>query len=91
MRNPPRAQMVTRTSMMIRRDSAFAGAYVIGEEAVLILSAISGISDVRVEGQFVDRANLSFIWDSARTNFDFRPDFQQLDRMLQTKGMHRMQ
>jgi hypothetical protein len=89
--SPPRAQTVTRTAIMIRRDSAFAGTYVIGEEAALILAAISGISDVRIESQFVDRANLSFVWDNARTNFTFRPDFQQLDRMLQTKGMHRMQ
>jgi hypothetical protein len=76
---------------MIRRDSAFEGTSVIGVEAASILSAVSGISDVRVESQYVDRANLSFIWDSARSNFDFRPDFQQLDRMLQTKGLHRMQ
>ena len=91
MQNPPRVQPVKRTSMMIRRDSAFSGTYVIGEEAVSILSSVSGISDVRVESQYVDRANLSFIWDIARSNFDFRPDFQQIDRMLLTKGMHRMQ
>ena len=91
MQNPPRVQPVKRTSMMIRRDSAFAGTYVIGDEAVSILSSVSGISDVRVESQYVDRANLSFIWDIARSNFDFRPDFQQIDRMLLTKGMHRMQ
>jgi hypothetical protein len=91
MQNPPRVQTAKRTSMMVRRDSAFAGKYVIGEEAVSILSSVGGISDVRVESQYVDRANLSFIWDDARSNFDFRPDFQQLDRLLQTKGMHRMQ
>jgi len=80
-----------RNSMMIRRDPAFTGEGVIGTEAALVLASVSGISDVRVESQFVDRANLSFVWDVARTNFTFRPDFKQLDGLLETKGMRRMQ
>ena len=80
-----------RNSMMIRRDPAFIGEGAIGAEAALVLAAVSGISDVRVESQYGDRANLSFIWDVARSNFDFRPDFQRLDRLLETTGMRRMQ
>ena len=80
-----------RNSMMIRRDSAFVGEGLIGAEAALVLASVSGISDVRVESQYADRANLSFIWDVARTHFDFRPDFQRLDGLLETKGLRRMQ
>jgi hypothetical protein len=84
-------QAIARSSMMIRRDPAFTGPEAIGVAAAPILSSVSGISDVRIESQYVDRANLSFIWDLARSNFDFRPDFERLDAMLQTKGMRRMQ
>jgi len=91
MRAPATTQTVARSSMMIRRDPAFPGEQAIGAEAAPILSSVSGISDVRVENQYADRANLSFVWDLARSNFDFRPDFERLDAMLQTKGMRRMQ
>jgi hypothetical protein len=80
-----------RTSMMVRRDAAFAGTYVIGTEAALILSTIRGITDVQVENQYVDRAYLSFTWDGGRNKFDFRPDFEQIDQQLKVKGMRRMQ
>lgn len=91
MRTQATRQTVARSSMMIRRDPEFSGREAIGVEAVPILSSVSGISDVRIESQYVDRANLSFIWDLARSNFAFRPDFERLDAMLQTKGMRRMQ
>ena len=80
-----------RTSMMVRRDAAFAGTYVIGTEAALILATIRGITDVQIENQYIDRANLSFTWDGGRNKFDFRPDFAQIDQLLKSKGMHRMQ
>jgi hypothetical protein len=75
---------------MIRRISSSAEVSVIGAEASQILSEISGISDVRVENQSIDRATLSFDWDTRRSNFDFRPDFDTIDQKLQAKGIHRM-
>lgn len=80
-----------RCSMMVRKESSSVEISVIGTEASQVLSAIDGISDVRVENQYIDRAILSFDWSDGRSNFDFRPDFDVIDRNLQAKGMHRMQ
>ena len=77
--------------MMVRRDASVAGNYVIGTEAALILATIRGITDVQVENQYVDRANLSFTWDGGSHKFDFRPDFAEIDQLLKIKGMRRMQ
>ena len=80
-----------RSSMMVRRESSSREVAVIGEQASLVLSSIQGISDVRVENQYVDRATLSLRWKVGGSNFDFRPDFEKIDQQLQAMGMHRMQ
>jgi hypothetical protein len=80
-----------RSSMMVKRESAWVEIYVIGTEASKVLAAVRGISDVKIENQYVDRATLSFEWDGGRSNFDSRPDFDEIDKSLQSKGMHRMQ
>lgn len=80
-----------RSSMMVKRESASAGIYVIGTEALKVLSAVSGITDVQIENQYVDRATLSFKWNGGRSNFDSRLNFDEIDKNLQSIGMHRMQ
>ena len=80
-----------RSSIMVKGTSAPAEIYVIGAEASQVLSAVRGITDVRIENQYVDRATLSFRWDGGRSNFDSRLNFDEIDRNLQSRGMHRMQ
>ena len=80
-----------RSSMMIKRVSSSDETYAINAEASGILSAVRGITDVRVENQYVDRVTLSFEWDGGLSNFDSRPNFGQIDMNLQAKGMYRMQ
>lgn len=77
--------------MMVKRLSASTESYVIGKEASEVLAAVAGISDVKIENQYVDRATLSFEWKAGRTNFDSRLNFDDIDRILQSRGMHRMQ
>jgi hypothetical protein len=77
--------------MMVKRESTSAESYVIGTEASKVLSAISGITDIKIENQYVDRATLSFDWNGGKTNFDSRLNFDEIDKNLQAKGMHRMQ
>ena len=77
--------------MMVKRESSWVEVYVIGTEASKVLSEVRGISDVRIENQYVDRATLTFEWDGGRSNFDSRPNFDEIDKNLQSKGMHRMQ
>jgi len=79
-----------RSSMMVRRESDSIETYVIGTEASKLLSAVSGISDVKIENQYLDRATLSFNWEAGRSNFDARLDFVEIDQNLKSKGMHRM-
>ena len=83
--------MRVRSSMMVKRESGSAEVYVIGKEASAVLAAVSGISDVQIENQYVDRVTLSFEWKGGRTNFDSRLQFDDIDRILQSRGMHRMQ
>ena len=80
-----------RSSMMVKRNSFSTEIYVIGTEACRILSDVRGITDVRVENQYVDRVTLTFKWDGGLTNFDSRPNFDYIDARLQAMGMHRMQ
>ena len=80
-----------RSSMMVKRNSFSTETYVIGTEAGRILSDVRGITDVRVENQYVDRVTLTFEWDGGLTNFDSRPNFDHIDARLQAMGMHRMQ
>jgi hypothetical protein len=80
-----------RSSMMIKKASASVETYVIGAEATRILSDVRGISDIRIENQYIDRVTLSFEWDGGLSNFDSRPNYDEIDVNLQAKGMHRMQ
>jgi hypothetical protein len=80
-----------RSSMMVKRVSASTEISVVGAEASQVLFAVRGITDVQIENQYVDRATLSFSWDGGRSNFDSRPNFDEIDRNLQSRGMHRMQ
>jgi len=84
-------KITMRSSIMVKRESASVETYVIGTEASKVLSAVPGITEVQIENQYVDRATLSFRWDGGRSNFDSRLNFDDLDRNLQSKGMHRMQ
>jgi hypothetical protein len=80
-----------RSSMMVRRRSASEETYVIGAEAMKVLSAIGGITDIRIENQYIDRATLTFDWQGGHSNFDSRLNFEEIDRQLESRGMHRMQ
>jgi hypothetical protein len=80
-----------RSSMMVRRESASEETYVIGAEASKVLSAISGITAVRIENQYIDRASLTFDWEAGRKNFDSRLNFDEIDTQLRSRGMRRMQ
>jgi hypothetical protein len=77
--------------MMVKRKSSSTETYFIGVEASRILSDVRGITDVRVENQYVDRVTLSFEWDGGLSNFDSRPDLNEIDAKLQVMDMHRMQ
>lgn len=77
--------------MMVTRKSSSTETFVIGAEASRILSDVRGITDVRIENQYVDRVTLSFDWDGGLSNFDSRPDFDEIDTRLQVLDMHRMQ
>jgi hypothetical protein len=80
-----------RSSMMIKKSSATTESYVISAEASRILSSVRGVSDVCIENQYADRVTLSFEWDGGTSNFDSRPDFNEIDANLQAIGLHRMQ
>jgi hypothetical protein len=75
---------------MIKGESALGDVNLVGQEASGVLAAISGISDVQIEKQYVDRATLSFEWEDGRTNFDSRLDFEEIDVVLHSRGMRRM-
>ncbi len=80
-----------RSSMMVRKTSSCLETYVIGTEASKVLSTMTGVSAVKVENQYSDRATLSFEWKADATVFDSKLDFDELDRQLQLRGLHRMQ
>lgn len=80
-----------RSSMMIKGESASGDVDVVGQEACEVLSKIRGISDVKIENQYVDRAALSFEWEGGRSNFDSGSAFDEIDGVLQSRGMRRMQ
>ena len=77
--------------MMVRRQSAPGEIRGVGPEASEVLSAATGITDVRIESQYVDRATLSFHWEADPTKFDSRLNFSEIDEQLKARGMHRMQ
>jgi hypothetical protein len=72
-----------RRSILVRRDSGL-GSYLIGKDVCRVLSTVEGISALVLDRQYIDRADLTY-----ETN-DARQDFDQIDRVLQASGMHRV-
>lgn len=72
-----------RRSIFVRRDSGLAS-YLIGNDVCKILSSINGISAPTVDREYIDRADLSY------ESNDFGQNLDQIDRMLQARGMHRL-
>lgn len=82
-----------RATIMIRRQRAAPDAAsgtapepkLVGTDATNALATISGISAVRIETQYGDRALISYESSEPRQNFDI------VDAVLQSNGMHRLQ
>ena len=72
-----------RSSIFVRRDSSFTS-YLIGNAACKVLSSINGISAPVVDREYIDRADLSYESSDPGQNLD------QIDRLLQAEGMHRL-
>jgi len=73
-----------RATILIERLPTSYGSYMVGAEATQILGEVSGVTDVLVEKQFIDRAMLSFEFGDHTLGFD------SIDRVLRSKGMHRV-
>jgi hypothetical protein len=73
-----------RATILVERLSRSYGSYVIGADATRLLSTISGISEVKVERQFIDAATLSYECGEGDQKFE------QIDQLLMTKGMQRV-
>ena len=80
-----------RSSMMIKKSSTASESCVVSDEASRILANVRGITDICIENRYADRVTLSFAWDGGTSNFDSRPDFNEIDTNLQALGLHRMQ
>lgn len=82
-----------RATMMIRRQRSTVDEpsgvssepKLVGAEATQALADVDGISAVRIETQFGDRAIVSYEAGEQRM------DFARIDAALQSKGMHRLQ
>ena len=72
-----------RKSIFVRRDSGLAS-YLIGNDVCKVLSSIKGVSAPVVDRQYIDRADLSYESNDSSLNFE------QIDRLLEAKGMRRM-
>lgn len=73
-----------RATILVERLSTSCGSYLVGEEVTMILDAIVGISDVRIDKQYIDGASLSYEANDLRQSFD------QIDHLLMSRGMHRI-
>ena len=73
-----------RSTITIERLPTSHGSYLLGEDVSRILATVVGISAVKIETQFIDRATISYDWsDPAR-------DFDRIDFLLKSKGMRRV-
>lgn len=72
-----------RKSILVRRDSSSAS-YLIGNDVCKALSSIRGISAPMVDREYINRADLSY--ESNESD----PGFDQIDQVLQAKGMYRL-
>lgn len=79
------AETNMRNTITVERKATSYGSYLVGADATQVLIAVSGISSIQVEKQYIDRATLSFEWNERRPNFD------RIDMMLQSKGMQRVE
>ena len=73
-----------RSVITVERLPQSHGSYLLGADVSRILGTIVGISTVQVEKQFIDRATLSYDWTDANRNFD------QIDSLLESKGIRRV-
>lgn len=73
-----------RIAIAVERLRASNGSYLVGPDATRILTAIHGVSAVRVERQYIDRAVLSYEWTDATR------DLVGIDQTLSSKGMRRV-
>lgn len=60
------------------------GSYVVGADASRLLSTVSGISEIKIEKQFIDAASISYESAEAGVNV------QRIDDVLREKGMQRV-
>jgi hypothetical protein len=79
------AERHMRNTITVERTATSYGSYLVGADATRVLVAISGITAIQVEKQYIDRATISFEWSERQPNFD------RIDAMLQSKGMQRVQ
>lgn len=73
-----------RSVITVERLPQSHGSYLLGADVSRMLGTIVGISTVQVENQFIDRATLSYDWTDANRNFD------QIDSLLESKGIRRV-
>ena len=73
-----------RIAISIERLPESCRSYLVGPDATRILARIEGVSAIRVEQQYIDKAVLTY----ERT--DAERDFASLDQTLQSAGMRRV-
>jgi len=73
-----------RSMITVERLPSSYGSYLLGLDAAKVLAAVTGISEVHVENQYIDRATLSYDWS------DEQRDFERIDQVLDSKGMRRI-
>lgn len=73
-----------RATITIERLSTSFGSYLVGADATKVLASIHGISAIQVETQYIDRVTLSY------ESSEQRQDFERVDQMLESKGLHRV-
>jgi hypothetical protein len=73
-----------RVAIAIERLRASCGSYLVGPDATKVLASLHGVSAVRLESQYIDRAVLSYEWSDA----GHEP--ATIDQTLWSKGMRRV-
>jgi hypothetical protein len=73
-----------RATITIERLSTSFGSYLVGADATKVLASIHGISAIQIETQYIDRVTLSY------ESSEQRQDFERVDQMLESKGLHRV-
>lgn len=73
-----------RSAIAVERFRASCGSYLVGADATKALAAIQGVSAIRLESQFIDRAVLSY------ESTDAGRDLAGIDQTLWSKGMRRI-